>query len=170
MNKQEAERIAAVVNLVRPDWSTSLLMTVLGDDRMKHRTYADAIVAMVAMAADTTSKRPGRIHENGRWWMTVTAMAPPTSYHEVTDSDCLTCGHAKFAHPLSPTDPHQWEPQHARTKGVGPTPEQRAAIDKAAADAAYAAAAAAKEEAAKKEHRDMNDVIASHIESNGDAA
>lgn len=164
MIKNEAERIAAVVNLVRPEWRTGLIMTVLGDERIINRTYADVMVAFVAMAVDPTSKKPGRIHEPGRWWLTVSAAAPAPSYRQIGPDDCGICSLPKWKHPLSPTDDHSWESQHARGKGHAPTPEQRAEIDKAAA-ATRTAITAAKEAAEKKpDVASVDEVLARHTQ------
>lgn len=135
MNEIEARRIAAVVGIIRPDWREGLVMTVLGDQRLRHRIYQDVLVAAVACYSDPTTGKPGRIHEPGHWWLTVTAVAPPATYRTITDADCAICTRPEHLHPLSPTDDHAWEPQHARAESHTPTPEQRAAIDAANVEA-----------------------------------
>lgn len=170
MNESEASRIAAVVNLIRPTWRIGLIMSVLEDARMIHRTYADAMVAMVAMAVDPMSKKPGRIHEPGRWWLTVTAQAPEKPlYRQIGPNDCGICSRPFEHHSaLSKLDDHEYEPLHARGKGAGMTPEQRAAIDAAAAEAKKAATAE-KEAQKAREVAPVDQVLARH-EAKGDAA
>jgi hypothetical protein len=129
MNELEARRIAAVVSILRPDWREGLVMTVLGDARIRHRVYQDVLVAAVACYSDPTTAKPGRIHEPGRWWMTVTATTPTPQVRRITADDCATCSQPAHFHPLSLSDDHEWEPAHARAESHRMTPEQRAALD-----------------------------------------
>lgn len=162
MNEIEAKRIAAVVSIVRPDWRTGLVMSVLGDERLRHRAYEDVLVAAVACYADSTTAKPGRIHEPGHWWLTVTATAPPAKYRTITPADCGICLRPAELHSrLSAVDDHEWEPQ--QPTGVGPTDEQRAALEAARIEAEKARTAERKPEP-KREPRDPAEVIQSHIE------
>lgn len=162
MNEIEAKRIAAVVSIIRPDWREGLVMSVLGDERLRHRVYEDVLVAAVACYSDMTTGKPGRIHEPGHWWLTVTATAPPKTYRTITAQDCGICYRPAELHSrLSPFDDHEWEPQ--QPKGVGPTDEQRAALE-AARIAAEKTRTAERKTEPKREVRDPTEVIASHTE------
>lgn len=162
MNELEAKRIAAVVSVIRPDWRTGLVMSTLGDDRIRHRSYEDVLVAAVACYSDMTTAKPGRIHEPGRWWLTVTATAPPAKYRTISPRDCGVCFRPAELHSkLSPFDDHEWEPQ--QPKGVGPTDEQRAALEAARIEAEKAWTAERKP-GPKREVRDPAEVIAKHVE------
>jgi hypothetical protein len=162
MNKTEAERIAAAVNIVRPEWSVPLLMKVLGDERMIRRPYADALTALIVCASDPSTERPGRVHEKGAWWSAVTAVAPaPSTLKYVDMRDCSICGLMNVQHPIAHNDDHEFEPLHAKGAGEKPTPEQRAAIDAANVEAQLKATA----EKVAKEQRvvaDVDDVLARH--------
>jgi hypothetical protein len=120
MNEIEAKRIAAVVSIIRPEWREGLVMSVLGDERLRHRVYEDVLVAAVACYSDMTTGKPGRIHEPGRWWRTITATAPPIQYRTITDADCAICFRPpELCRQLSWTDAHAYEPQHSRAAGEG---------------------------------------------------
>jgi hypothetical protein len=74
--KIEHARLAAVLNLLRPDWPTASLQTMLDRDHAA-RPFADLAVAAVAVAVDPTSTTPARLREAGPWWHL--ARAEPTS-------------------------------------------------------------------------------------------
>lgn len=161
MIKSEAERIAGAVSMLRPDWSIPLLMAVLGDRRMINRPYADAAIAMVALATDPTTTKPGRIHESGRWWQAVTAVTQGTpQIRAISPDDCDICTKPRHMHPIAPTDDHEWMPRR-NGRGDKPTPEQRVEIDKANAEA-QALVTAAKEAAKTREVSSVDEVLARH--------
>lgn len=161
VTQQEAQRIAAAVNLLRPDWRTALIMAVLGDDKCINRPYADLAIAMTAVAVDPASKKPGRIHEPGPWWNSALASAPQSLPRYPSSADCGICGRPPELHScLSSVDDHEWEPQ--RTEGVGPTDEQRTAIEAARVEAEKIRTAA-REAEPERELRDPAEVIASHL-------
>jgi len=62
----EIARLAAAVNLLRPDWPTASLQTYLG----KHasRPYRDLALAMTWIALDAATRTPARLDEHGPWW------------------------------------------------------------------------------------------------------
>ncbi|VXC07640.1 hypothetical protein [Aeromicrobium sp. 9AM] len=163
MNKTEAQRIAAVVNLLRPEWSTGLLMKVLGDDRMIRRPYADALIALTACAVDSTTKQPGRVHENGTWWAAVSAANPKgPQYRQARPGYCVICGEHWPLH----GEPNQYGGHHYENpldprKSALPTDEQRAALEAARIEAEKKLTAA-REAEVKREVRDPADVIANH--------
>lgn len=161
MNKDEAQRIAGCINILRPDWSTNGLMTILGDDRNRNRPMTDVCLAFVALALDAKSRKPTRIYEHGPWWeLLAPRVGSSVQYKTITDADCAICSRPEIEHPLL-NDDHKWEPQHARIESHVPTPEQRAALDKAAAEA-KAKVTAEREAAEERKVRDMDDVLASH--------
>lgn len=161
MNEIEAKRIAAVVSIVRPEWRTGLVMSVLGDERLRHRVYEDVLVAAVACYADPTTGKPGRIHEPGNWWLTRSATVAASNIRTIAPDDCDICTKPEHAHPIAPTDDHAWSPRNAQGRGSKPTPEQRAEIDKANA-AAQAIVTAAKEAASTREVSSVDEVLSRH--------
>jgi hypothetical protein len=46
IEKPDAERIAAAVNNLRPDWPVGSLMTLLGNQKIRYRPYRDIAVAL----------------------------------------------------------------------------------------------------------------------------
>lgn len=125
LTKPEAERIAAAVSALRPDWSEEGVLAILGDERLRiRRTYRDTAVAFIALAADPESAKPTRIFEHGPWWE-ATKPAVNTSDllgHNRTD-DCAECGRPREGH---------HEPDHAYRRpntGVGMPEKVRAEID-----------------------------------------
>lgn len=127
-NKQESERIAASINILRPDWATGLVMAVLGDERCIRRGYADLAITMTCVAVDPASKKPGRIHESGPWWNASLATSPRPEVKAITHADCAICFQPKSATHID----HGYEPQSARVESVCANADQRAAITAAA--------------------------------------
>lgn len=66
MNRTEAARLAAAVNVLRPDWPTASLTTYLAAHI--HRPLRDVAVALVWVASDPDTKTPKRMDEAGPWW------------------------------------------------------------------------------------------------------
>jgi hypothetical protein len=163
MNKTEAERIAAATNIIRPDWSPKLLMTVLADDRMIRRPYADALLALIACGLDEQTKRPGRVHEKGTWWSVVTAVSGQQgpAYRAHVPGYCIVCADNWSLHSKPGMGDHDYENPLDPRPGAKPTPEQRAAIDAANTEAQLKVTAEKEAKAARKV-REMEDVLASH--------
>jgi hypothetical protein len=63
----EIARLAAAVNLLRPDWPTASLQTYLASSHAQ-RPIHDLAVALVFVATDPATKTPKRLGENGPWW------------------------------------------------------------------------------------------------------
>lgn len=162
LSKDEAQRIASAVNALRPDWSINGLMSVLGDTRCRNRPRKDLTIAFVTLALDETSRKPTRIYEHGPWWEVLAPKVGTTvSYRELGPDDCDICSRPQTMHPISSTDNHAWEPQDSRGKGHAPTPEQRAAIDAAAAEA-KAKATAEREAVEAREVATVDEVLGRH--------
>jgi hypothetical protein len=66
VNKREAEVIAGMANIARPDWPIPSLMTQLA--KYATRPARDVAVAMVWLAMDPDTDSPGRISQHGPWW------------------------------------------------------------------------------------------------------
>ena len=71
INKTEAGRIAAAINMLRPDWPIGQLMTLIGE--LKHWPLRDLATALVYLALDQhadgswVSASPYRVKEDGPW-------------------------------------------------------------------------------------------------------
>ena len=71
MNEAEQERIAAAINVARPDWPVSSLKTLLARPELAHRPRRDVFVALAWVASEAESKTPARVIEAGPWWQAV---------------------------------------------------------------------------------------------------
>lgn len=127
LTREEAQRIAAAVNALRPDWAQAGLMTVLSDERIRlTRTYRDTAVAFVALAADPESRKPTRIFEHGPWWESARPVGAVTPLRKIPDDACATCFEPERAHVLGHLADHSYlHPRdHARALAAR-TKEQR---------------------------------------------
>lgn len=66
MEKREAEQIAAAINVIRGDWPTKQIVTILG--RHQHRPARDAMIALAWIAWEPDTISPARIDADGPWW------------------------------------------------------------------------------------------------------
>jgi hypothetical protein len=66
-SQTEIARLAAAVNLLRPDWPAASIQTFIAS-KHAHRPLQDLAPALVAVAADPTSTTPARIDSPGPWW------------------------------------------------------------------------------------------------------
>lgn len=73
--REEAERIAAAVNTIRPGWPISSLVTLIGQHH-QHRPARDVGAALMWVALDPDSRTPGRVNESGPWWPTAVTARP----------------------------------------------------------------------------------------------
>lgn len=67
MNDHEAERIAAAMHQLRPDWPAASVLTLI----RKHlidRPRRDVTVALSWVACEAASHTPARVLELGPWW------------------------------------------------------------------------------------------------------
>ena len=70
MNHNEIQRIAAAVNMLRPEWPIPSLITFLSTD-LGHRAFRDVAVAMAWIACEPETRTPKRALEAGPWWATL---------------------------------------------------------------------------------------------------
>jgi hypothetical protein len=63
----ERQRLAAMGNVLRPDWPAGSLLTLITQD-LKHRSYRDIAIALAVIATDPNTQTPGRLKEPGPWW------------------------------------------------------------------------------------------------------
>lgn len=120
LTRQEAERIAQAVNALRPDWPIPSLLNLIW--KHKDRPLLDVAVELTWVALLPDTKTPGRIDADGPW-KHATKAAPRenvVSYRAASPLDCATCGRPKGQ---CIDDEHDYEPAHARTRGV-PRPKE----------------------------------------------
>lgn len=131
MNHIETARLAAAINMLRPDWPTSSLQTFLDQHFTGSRPFRDAAIALVWIACDPNSRTPKRVLEAGPWWHAVTLPdTPRPPHHGCTE-------HPQAATRIEPRTGHRscagcHTDQHAADQpypldrhGVAPQPDVR---------------------------------------------
>lgn len=105
----EIARLAAAINLLRPDWPTASITTLV---TTKHaaRPLRDLAVALAWVAADPDSRTPARINDPGPWWV---APGEPSRAAPADNRACPTCGHFH-----RPDEGHYRRDQNATTRGA----------------------------------------------------
>jgi hypothetical protein len=100
MNHNEAMRIAAATNQLRPDWPVASLVTLLARPELANRPRRDVAVALTWVACDAESKTPARVLEAGPWWKAANGGEDVRPQHRPYDprSTCHVCS-------LGPHDP-----------------------------------------------------------------
>jgi hypothetical protein len=118
LSQEEAQRIAAAVNALRPDWNPVGLMSILADERIRvARTYRDVAVAFTALAADPDSRKPTRILEHGPWWELTRRVAPVYSFPNLEEA-CAECGQPAHRHTAFAYDDHKFTPPHEHARAI----------------------------------------------------
>lgn len=101
IEKHHAETIAAAINILRPDWPTKSITTIIGRNLI-NRPYRDLAIALTIIATDPTSKTPARICEDGPWWHALTLTRPGgADTYQGTPRNHETCpidGHSGWKH------------------------------------------------------------------------
>lgn len=91
MNEHDIERIAAAVNVLRPDWPTQSLRTFISNN-LADRPRRDVMVAFAWISCEPNTSKPARILAAGPWWKAATVEGG----HQVEAFDpvavCGTCG------------------------------------------------------------------------------
>lgn len=102
MNTHEIERIAASMNMLRPDWPKQQLKTLLSDERITNRPRRDVVVALGWVACEPNTHTPYRVLEAGPWWKA--AGVETTNVNPLADKGpwCKNCGCGP-SHPLHRT-------------------------------------------------------------------
>ena len=126
MNEHEAERIAAAMNQLRPDWPTKSLRTLLAKPQLANRPRRDVTVALAWVACETATATPARVLEAGPWWRAAGVEGSPNAREPFDASTfCGTCGEPRDRCERVWSADHTFEPvAHARQRkgavDVGP--------------------------------------------------
>lgn len=110
MNRDEAQRIAAAVNRLRPDWRADSIETFLGKN-FADRPYRDVLIAITVIASDPYTRTPDLLKSHGPWWIAAqVAMRQPEPdgvtprdrcpYHPTHPKDCPEC--AEYSRQVTP--------------------------------------------------------------------
>lgn len=91
MNEHEIERIAAAVNVLRPDWPTNSLRTLIAT-KLGNRPRRDVMVALAWIACEPNTATPARVVEAGPWWRAAAAGGESTNTPPRLDQACRLCG------------------------------------------------------------------------------
>ena len=92
MTPGEIDRIAAAINMLRPDWPAASLRTLLARQELVHRPRRDVAVALAWVACESATLTPARVLEAGPWWRAAVADEARTPTPPRRDESCLTCG------------------------------------------------------------------------------
>ncbi len=167
IERLEAERLASAIHSLRPDWPLNSLLGFL--KQRQNRPLLEVTIELAWVAQLPDSKTPARIDADGPWKRVLmgAGMNAAPNYRVVLPTDCAICSRPFEHHSaLSRFDDHDYEPLADRKPGVGPNPEQRAAIEAARVEAEKARP----EPAPKREPRDPAEVIAEHTSTPEESA
>ena len=94
MNPHEAERIAAAIHQLRPDWPAASIRTLLGKPELTNRPRRDVAVALAWIACEVDTKTPARVLSAGPWWQAAGVEGGDIKPHERYDPRdvCRVCG------------------------------------------------------------------------------
>ena len=127
MNPNQARAIAAAVSRIRPDWFETSLNSLLWDGLPSHRRdlpARDVMLALVWLAYDPDTDKPGRLKLDGPWWhlAETAAKTAPAPVHVITQ----WCD--RHGRPYLHECRYCRDVQPPSTRGVPPSPEHKAAI------------------------------------------
>jgi hypothetical protein len=112
----DIERIALAMNVIRPKWPKSSLITFLTKNHA-HRAFRDLLVAGIVVATDPRTDTPRLLNEHGPWWLA--AQAANGTYTDTRFARCPEPGHTSFpAHNCSACRAEQIEGTHPGTTPV----------------------------------------------------
>ena len=115
LTRQEAERLAAAIHALRPEWPVASLLTFLG--KHKDRPLLEITVELAWVAQLPESRTPARITEDGPWKRAIHGREHNTSAHirRPADDDCSTCSRPRDTHgPVDVDHPYLHPNDHAR--------------------------------------------------------
>lgn len=118
MNEHEAQRIAASVHELRPDWPCSSLLTLIRKNLIQ-RPRRDVMVAFAWVACEPATSTPARVLEAGPWWRAAGIEGTATSMPPKREEACFDCGRYVAACVCS-ADPD--EPRGPTTRAPGKNP------------------------------------------------
>jgi hypothetical protein len=119
LTRQEAERLAASVHALRPDWPLTSLLTFL--KKRERRPLLDIGIELTYVALLPDTKTPARIDEAGPWKSATSTAAPTPLPRYAADDDCAICNNPRDGH----HDDHEWRPRLPPEEWARPTQEQR---------------------------------------------
>ena len=117
MNDHEIDRIAAAMNMLRPDWPKQQLKTLLRDERIASRPRRDVCVALAWIASEPNSHTPYRVLEVGPWWRAAAVEGGGTVRDKVSSIErCSVCSQAEAKCRSMWGDDHEFESSAAAAK------------------------------------------------------
>lgn len=122
MNDHEAQRIAAAMNALRPDWPTTQLRTLLRE-KLGDRPRRDVAVALAWIACEAGTANPYRVLEAGPWWKAAGAAGDTTGRREVFDRGTF-CGICQVPSQRHTPDDHAFISVHDHEKRVTADPAE----------------------------------------------
>ncbi len=92
MNDHEAQRIAAAMHQLRPDWPAASLLTLIRKNLID-RPRRDVTVALAWVACETNTHTPARVLEAGPWWQAEGYEGTTARRHHQACDVCQICNH-----------------------------------------------------------------------------
>lgn len=118
MNDEEITRLAAALNLLRPDWPAKSLRTFIAKN-LAARPMRDVSVAMVWVAAEPGTAKPARVLEAGPWWRAVMTEENSPRFQPLANTErCQICGRSELDCTRNPFAEHEFRPDVRRPSGV----------------------------------------------------
>lgn len=94
----QAQKLAAMGNTLRPDWKPGALLTFITQE-LRARTFREIAIAFAYIGTDPDIRTPGVLREPGPWWDAARPIAPTPSTGR---GRCENCN--GFHSPLSPCE------------------------------------------------------------------
>lgn len=122
MNEHEADRIAASMHQLRPDWPIASIRTLIGKSLLS-RPRRDVAVALAWVACDPKTATPARVLEAGPWWKAA-GVEGSANAREPFDrgSFCAHCHQPESRCVRMNATDHEFESIHAYDKRIAAQP------------------------------------------------
>lgn len=119
MNQHEAQRIAAAMHQLRPDWPAKQILTLLAHLNLADRPRRDIAVALTWVACDSQTLTPYRVMESGPWWgATIDTHADHPPKPPRRQEACYVCGRHAHGGCICETGPTTRPPRPAADPGA----------------------------------------------------
>lgn len=117
MNPHDLDRLACALNILRPDWPTKSIRTLLDRPQLASRPLRDTAVALAWVACEPGTATPARVLEAGPWWRAAAVEGDNTHLEHVAPEDrCKTCGLPRHRCEANPWGEHDFEPDVFRPR------------------------------------------------------
>lgn len=125
MNDHEAQRIAAAMHVLRPDWPAASVLTMIRKNLID-RPRRDVTVALSWIACEANSHTPARVLESGPWWIAVGVDGTTTPRFSKVEAEkrCSVCSESQERCRRLWSDDHEfWSVAQATAARLARKPE-----------------------------------------------